>query len=378
MPWQERSSEGLRSELVALALSGANVSELCRRFEVSRKTAYKWIAREGQGLEDRSRRPLSSPSRTPPAVEEAVLALRAEHPTWGGRKIRARLLAQGKDSPSASTVTGILRRHGLLAAPGEVAAQRPGRFERELPNELWQMDFKGHFATLAGRCHPLTLLDDRSRFCLGAWALPDERGATVRPLLEQAFRRYGLPLAVLCDNGGPWGGRSGFSALEAWLVRLDVRPLHGRPYHPQTQGKLERLHRTMLADALAGRSFRDLGECQEALDAWRDVYNLRRPHEALKMGVPASFYSPSPRSFPASLPEPLAQEGDLVRRVQAGGWVSLLGKEIRIGDGLRGHPVAFRSREEKGVYEIRFCGRILGRVDLDQDPPSVTLVPERV
>ncbi len=208
MPWKDASLMSLRLEFVTLAAAeGANVRELCRRYGISPETAYKWVGRYRAGgpdaLADRSRRPASSPRRCPDALEAEVLRLRDQHPAWGGRKLRARLVALGHDAPAASTITAILRRHGRLD-PARAAAHTPfTRFEHDVPNRLWQIDFKGHFATAGGRCHPLTALDDHSRFALGLIACGDEQDATVRGHLTALFRRYGLPERVLCDNGPP-------------------------------------------------------------------------------------------------------------------------------------------------------------------------------
>ena len=199
----------LRLEFVMLAEQpGANVSALCRRFGISRKTGYKWLSRARSGpmdLSDLSRRPRSSPRRTPKGMEASVLAVRSDHPCWGGRKIARRLADLGEtDVPAPSTVTAILRRHGVaLGQAGTPAAFQ--RFERLRPNELWQMDFKGHFALAQGRCHPLTVLDDCSRFNLCLAACGNEQGETVQGHLRAAFRRYGLPEWIIVDNGSPWG-----------------------------------------------------------------------------------------------------------------------------------------------------------------------------
>jgi transposase InsO family protein len=307
MPWRGLSVMDQREEFVKLALMpGANRKELCRRFGISRKTGYKLLRRhaaEGRaGLADRSRRPRRSPARTPDAIEQEVLRLRqVSNDAWGGRKIGAVMRRAGRqDVPSASTITAILRRYDKLGAR---AGEHPGpyqRFERAAPNELWQMDFKGHFATIAGRCHPLSVLDDHSRYAVGLTACGNEQEATVRDRLVAVFRRYGLPWAMIMDNGAPWGnaGDQPYTIFTVWLLRLGVRVIHGRPSHPQTQGKDERFHRTLKAEVLHGRSFRDLPECQQAFDTWRQVYNHERPHEALGLAVPADRYRPSPRAFP--------------------------------------------------------------------------------
>ena len=193
------------------------------------------------------------------------LAVRAEHPAWGGRKIRRRLQDLKHPAvPSASTITAILHRQGRIAAAASAGHKPFERFERAAPNELWQMDYKGHFATRAGRCHPLTVVDDHSRYAVGLRACGDERGGTVQAELSAIFRRYGLPERMLMDNGSPWGSDAlhRHTWLTVWLLELGIAVSHGRPYHPQTQGKDERFHRTLTAEVIGRRAFADLAECQ--------------------------------------------------------------------------------------------------------------------
>jgi transposase InsO family protein len=321
-------------------------------------------------------------------VEAAVLALRAEHGAWGGRKIARRLADLGQAALAPSTVTAILRRHGLID-PAE-AAQRGGfvRFERAAPNELWQMDFKGHFAHGEGRCHALTVLDDHSRFALCLAACGQESTAIVRDRLRAAFGRYGLPQAMLMDNGSPWGASHGgdpgparFTPLTVWLMRLGIRVSHGRPYHPQTQGKEERFHRTLKAEVLQHRSFRDLAACQAAFDHWRQIYNLQRPHQALGLAVPASRYQPSRRAFPAVLPALEYGPDDHVRKVQHGGWISFRGRELRLPRAFRGHPVALRPTTTDGLWQVFFGVQLIAELDLLGQPATlkpVNHVPEHL
>jgi len=378
MPWKEVSTMRLRHEFVVLAAQqAAGVQELCRRFGVSRKTAYKWLHRFRQhglaGLEDQSRRPLQSPARTLPEIEEAVLALRRQHPAWGGRKLRAVLQAGGRAPlPAASTITEILRRAALLD-PHTAAQHRAFvRFEHAAPNDLWQVDFKGHFALADGhrRCHPLTVLDDHSRFAIGLLACGNQTAATVQQCLTPLFERYGLPHRLLMDNGPPFGasGSAPYTELTVWLLRLGMRVTHGRPFHPQTQGKAERFHRTLKAEILAGNTFRELDDCQQAFDQWRDAYNLQRPHEALDLQVPASRYQPSPRTMPPALPAIEYGPDDQVRRAHRKGLVSFRGHPIRVGDAFYRQPIAFRPVEADGLFDVYFCQQRLGQVDLRQSP----------
>lgn len=378
MPWNEVSTMSLRREFVQLASQeGANVRQLCRRFEVSAKTAYKWLARfhaDGPaGLANRSRRPRHSPSRTSEALEQAILKLRSEHPAWGGRKLRARLRTLGtSDAPSASTITAILRRGDALNAGSADSPHAWRRFEQDAPNRLWQMDFKGHFALERGRCHPLTVLDDHSRFALGLFACVDERGETVQTHLTTLFRRYGLPERILCDNGSPWGagGESRHTTLTVWLLRLGIGVGHGRPYHPQTQGKDERFHRTLNAEVLQGQAFRDLEVSQRRFDAWRPMYNHERPHEALAMAVPASRYQPSPRAYPESPPALIYGEGDVVRKVQSRGVLCFRGREWLVGQAFRGQQVALRATTTEGRWQVYFGVHAIATVDLRDNTES--------
>lgn len=372
MPWKECSIVSEREEFVKLVeLSGANVSVLCRRFGISRKTGYKWLKRfaatGSEGLRSQSRRPRRWPKRTPAVVEQSVTEVREEHPAWGGRKIRRVLQDEGRcEVPAASTITMILRRHGLLSVEESRKHQAFTRFEHERPNDLWQMDFKGHFAIDDGRCHPLTVVDDHSRYCVALQACAQERGETVRERLTSAFRHYGLPGRMLMDNGPPWGGGGAeypWTPLTLWLVRLGVGVSHGRPYHPQTQGKDERFHRTLKAEVLNGHRYGSLVECQHAFDQWRETYNLRRPHEALGMETPVRRYAVSERTFPETLPAIEYAPDAEVRKVQGQGEVCFRGREYVVGRAFHRHPVGLRATEQEGVWDVFFCAQRIGRLD---------------
>jgi transposase InsO family protein len=273
--------------------------------------------------------------------------------------------------PVASTITEILRRHGKLE---ERSHEHPGgyqRFERAEPNELWQMDFKGHFPLAQGRCHPLTVLDDHSRFSLTISACGNEQDTTVRAQLVPVFRRYGLPFAMLMDNGAPWGdaGHQPHTVFTVWLMRLGVRVTHCRPFHPQTQGKDERFHRTLKVELLAGKSFRNLAACQHAFDRWRHVYNNERPHEALALDTPAERYRASPRPFPETLPAIEYGAGDIVRKVNVNGDISLKGRILPVGKAFRDQPIALRPTSEDAIFSVHFCAHRIGTLDLRSPAP---------
>ena len=378
MPWTTRNTMDLRRELVALASQeDVNRRELCRRFGISAKTGYKWLARFGQhgeaGLADRSRRPNCSPKRTVPSAEDRVLSLREQHPAWGGRKIAARLRALGMaDVPAPSTVTDILRRHGALYIHGRAPIQPAWqRFEHDAPNALWQMDFKGHFALARGRCHPLTVIDDHSRYNLALQACPRTDSNNVQEQLTATFRRYGLPLRINTDNGPPFGvpsgGRAALTPLMAWLVRLGITLSHSRPRHPQTNGKNERFHRSMKAEVLARRGFQSLEDAQQAFDRWRHIYNHERPHEAIGMQVPIERYRPSLRSFPEILPpvEEAYAPDDLILIPDRYGRVAAFEYEFTVSATLAGQPIAARPHPiQDGVYDLYYCHHRLMRVSL--------------
>lgn len=377
----------LRLEFVTLARKeGSHLTEICRRFGISRKMGYKWLERydmEGiMGLQDRSRRPQTSPRRTPDPMEEAVLAVRQEHDTWGGRKIKARLQTLGwQDVPAASTITEILRRHGCIDLEESGKHKAWNRFEAEAPNALWQMDFKGHFEAAEGRCHPLTVLDDHLRYALGLQACPDEKGITVHQRLILVFRRYGVPEKILVDNGSPWGsdGEHPFTLLTVWLMRQGIQVLHSRAYHPQTLGKDERFHRTLWAEVSQYCVGLNLGACQERFEGWREMYNFERPHEALEMATPASRYTPSARSFQESLTPIEYSPGDQVRKVQQGGKISYRNREYVLPKAFYGQYVALRPTPQDGVMDVFFCNQKIMHVDLkNHTSKSVTHVPEQL
>jgi transposase InsO family protein len=371
MPWPVNDLISVRLELVTLVSQpDANVRQLCRRFSVSPSMAYKWRDRyEALGLEglaDQSRQPRRSPARTAASAEEQIVVLRQEHPAWGGRKLRRRLLDLGqKKVPAASTITDILHRHGLIHSQQSQAAEPFVGFERPAPNELWQVDFKGHFAMSQGRCYPLCALDDHSRYNVILAACADQQEQTVQGHLTAAFRRFGLPQAVLWDNGSPWGSTGGeYTALDVWLLRLGIHPCHGRPFHPQTQGKEERFHRTLKAEVLQRGGWRDHAHVQDAFDGWRPVYNGQRPHEALGLETPSSRYRSSQRSLPEQLPTVEYDHGVAVRRVDINGWISYGSRLWKVGRAFVKQDVGIRPGHRDGVMEIIFMTQIIKELNL--------------
>jgi transposase InsO family protein len=382
MPWKETTSMSLRLEFVTLALSeSVTMRSLCQRFGISTKTGYKWLHRFHDGgeeaLADLSRRPLHSPNLTSQSLEQAILTLRSLHPAWGPRKIHACLSSEfPAPLPAISTIAAILKRNGQID-PAQSLKHKPWqRFEATSPNQLWQIDFKGHFPfSSAGRCHPLDILDDHSRFLVGLRACLDETAQTVKAELTTLFRHYGLPERMLFDNGGPWGydREHPYTALVAWLIRLGISFSHSRPCHPQTLGKTERFNRTLKAELLSLGSFQNLAQAQRGFDWWRDCYNFERPHQSLAMAVPASRYQPSPKEFPEKLP-PIEYGSDYqVRKVQGKGEISFHNREYKVGRAFVGNPVGLRPARIDGLYEVYFCHERIATIDLNEDTSNRSL-----
>jgi len=374
MPWEEVTVMAQRMEFVEQALKErANVRALCREFGITPRTGYKWLKRYQElgetGLYDRSRRPRHSPGKCSPSTEQAVLKERQAHPAWGGRKILWKLLQNGMGSaPSASTITAILRRHDMIA-PHESEKHRPlQRFEMEQPNQLWQMDFKGHFEIVNGSVvHPLTVLDDHSRFLVGLRACHAERSRSVKRHLEGVFECYGLPERMLMDNGSVWQGYH--TGLTFWLVRLGIQVVHGRPYHPQTQGKDERLHRTLKDELLRQQQFLDLKDCQDKFDDWRAAYNYARPHEALAMQTPASHYQPSARTYTGQYPLIAYEPNDILRSTDVYGRVLFHARRFHIGKAFRLSTVALRPTEVDGIFNVYFVRQRIAQINLKEHHP---------
>jgi len=372
MPWKEVSIMSQRLEFVTLATAeNANIRHLCRCFGISPGTAYKWLDRFQSagvnGLADRSRQPHHSPLRTSTEMEETVTKLRCQHPAWGGRKLKKRLRDLGQAGvPAPSTITAILQRHHLLDPKESAKHQAFLRFERAAPNELWQMDFKGEFKLPQGRCYPLTILDDHSRFAVALEACARNTKNITQTAMIQVFRRYGLPDWITCDNGSPWGsgGRSYYTALGVWLLRLGIGISHSRPHHPQTQGKDERFHRTLEAEVLRYLRADSLAQWQRHFDQWRVIYNTERPHDALAMAVPASRYQPSHRRYPEQLPAIEYGPADIVRKVRHYGHIKYEGREFHVGSAFYGLHVALRPTTTDGLLDVFFCNHKIGKLDL--------------
>jgi transposase InsO family protein len=297
------------------------------------------------------------------------------HPAWGGRKLHHYLRREGvQPLPAPSTINSILGRHSLLSP--ERRQQRDWqRFEAAAPNQLWQMDFKGPVQTASGECFALTVLDDHSRFNICLAICPNQTRETVQYHLEQAFRSYGLPDCILSDNGPPWGsyqdGARRFTGLAAWIMRRGIFVSHGRPAHPQTQGKDERFHGTYGRELLVSRpSWWSPDELAIASADWRELYNWRRPHEAIGNEPPGCRYRHSLRPYPEVPPIAVYPSTDRLRRVAQGGLISFLGRKHRVGRAFTGEDVALRAVSD-GAWDVYYHMQRIATLDLLRPQPDL-------
>jgi putative transposase len=357
MPWRERCVLDERFRFIAeWLLNEVSKTELCERYGISRKTGYEWFGRyaaEGaRGLEDRSHAPLRHGRATPFDLVEKLVLLRQARPSWGPRKLVARLQMLHPELawPSHSTVHEILKREGLVKAR-RVRRHPPPRLGSlvvpEGPNHVWAVDHKGWISLRDGqRCIPLTLADSYSRFVLAISAGSTTHGATARTVMERAFREYGLPQVIRSDNGAPFASASltGLSALSVWWIKLGIHPERIRPGKPQENGRLERFHLTLL-EAMRPAAANPAAQARR-FEAFRQDYNQQRPHQALNQIAPARFYQPSPRPMPRHLPEPDYPERLDIRKVRANGEIKLKGNLIYVSSALAGEAIAIEPIEQ--------------------------------
>lgn len=381
MPWKESTVSEQRLVLAHRVVELRQcLSQVAREMRVSRKTAYKWVRRyQADPMEvmtDRSRRPQRSPGRTADAVEQRVLQWRDQH-CWGPRKIH-RLMSDGTSSPSdlaspppsMRTIATILRRHGRV---GNVAASAEDpatqRFERSEPNQLWQMDHKGPLEIAKHKYLPLVILDDHSRYCLRLALVADKTLATAWTVLWDLFADVGLPESILTDNA--FNATIGLSWFDTRLVRLNIHPTHGRTYHPQTQGKVERLNGTIGRELINFGARRDSLEhfCHDG-ERWRRAYNSIRPHESLGDQPPASRYKPSPRPRPPTLPPAVYPHGSVLRKVSRVGDIFYSNRRILVGRSLQREFVRIEDcGHEIAVY---YCWKLIRVLGYDQLGPART------
>ena len=345
MPWESKTVEELRKEFVLAAKESSNFSSLCREYGITRKTGYKWVKRDCDNisLSDMSRSPLVVANKTPEEIENLIVALRYENPGWGAKKLKEVLERQGHNMPCIKTVNNILNRYGCISAE-ESAKHKPFiRFEKDCCNEMWQTDFKGEFRMADNNyCYPLNIFDDHSRFVIKI-APSLTTANTVMPVFRSAFEEYGMPDSVLSDNGAQFAGfRQGYTQFEKWLMNHDVLPIHGRIKHPQTQGKIERFHRTMKDELLKHTVMQDIYDADHQFQIWRDKYNNVRPHEALGMKCPAEIYVPSKRIYKDTV-KPYEYGGQYhVIKVNSWGYVRFDKWQVYLSETMIDEHIEFR------------------------------------
>jgi len=359
MAWRVEDVRTQRIQFVVRALQRREpLAVLCREFDISRTTGYKWLDRfrtvgSLTDLDEISRRPHTSPTRTDPAHERRVVALRRRF-GWGGKKLQVLLRAEGI-ALTVTTINRIIRRSGLVV---RADSHRPAlrRFEREIPNALWQMDFKGDYATRQGRCYPLSLLDDHSRYAVGLFALSERSGEAVWRCLVGSFERHGLPEAMLMDHGAPWWSTTnghGLTRVTVGLIKQGVGLHFSAVGHPQTQGKVERFHRT-LSHALERDGIpRSLGEWAGRLRLFLTEYNEIRPHEALGMLPPASRWRTSPRAYDPTPPEWEYPPGAVVKRLNPRGVLWHGGRHWFVCEALAGERVRLETFASRALVIYR-------------------------
>ena len=346
MPWESKTVEEIRKEFIEAAQTSNNFSLLCREFGITRRTGYKWIERSKQtvDLSDRSHARKVINNKTSLETENIILTLRKENPGWGAKRLHKVLENQGYENlPCIKTFNNILKRNNCIAEEESLKHKPFVRFEKEYCNEMWQTDFKGEFLTRDNnKCFPLDIIDDHSRFLIKIKALTNTVNAVI-PCFKEAFYEYGMPNSILSDNGCQFAGfRQGYTHFERWLMNHNILPIHGRIKHPQTQGKIERFHRTMKQELLKHNIFEDITHADEALQSWRLKYNNIRPHEALNMKCPAEVYKPSNRTYRDKVDEFEYGGQYHIIKVNSWGYVRFNNWQIYLSETLIGEYIEFR------------------------------------
>jgi transposase InsO family protein len=370
MPWRTEDLMTLRAEFVMQANTGKHShKELCDRFDICRATGYKWLGRFNkqrtlESLRDLSREPKNIVNKIPRDVESVCVALRRQYPSWGAKKLKVlfRERVPHLKTPSERTFNRIIARNGLLSecSPKGTAFKR---FEYPLPNDLWQMDYKGEFLIKPRQyCYPLTVLDDHSRFNLVLDAHDSTKGDNVRQSLTKVFRRHGMPSRMAMDRGSPWhswhDAHRHLTSLSFWLVELDIQVIFSRPYHPQTLGKEERFHRTLKYDLLEKSYFGSFEETQESFDLFRHEYNYVRPHEAIGLKRPGERYTSSPRIYPETIKAPEYPLGSIILKVHSMGSIHYRGHKLHVHRVLAGKLVRLVDNDN-GLIEIYYRNTLI-------------------
>jgi len=365
--------------IVRAVVGGSNFSELCQEYSISRPTGYRWVKRYLETgtfseLKELSRRPHNSPAKTPSIQEARVIELR-EHYGWGGKKLNELLRREGIEL-SVRTINRIINRNGLIK-PEDSRRQARKRFERERANELWQMDFKGEFRMDYGTCYPLSILDDHSRFALGLFGLPDRRVEGVSRCLISTFENYGVPEGMLMDHGSPWWSTTnghGLTKLSVSLIKQGIKLYYSGVGHPQTQGKVERFHRTLNEWVVHRGRPEEFCGWYNVFNEFRGEYNYIRPHEALGMDVPGNRYTPSGRQYNPNPKEWEYPEGSIVTRVNSAGCINYRGQRYFVCEALSGEKV--RIQEVVGnLVLVSFRDMYIREINTHTGRTSAVILP---
>lgn len=368
MPWETQDVMNKRTEFAMKALRTDNFRGLCREYGISAKVGYKWrdrfLAEGANGMREKSRRPKSSPEKLGEEIVCRMVRLKQRHPKWGPQKLREVYLRQHGNAPSESSFKRVLESCGMVekrAARRKVAGGRIADGRRaQACNEVWTVDFKGWWYDRHGRCDPLTVRDEYSRYVLELRAMPDARSATVQRCFERLFENYGIPAAIRSDNGVPFAspnGLLGLSRLSVWWLANGIDLERSRPGCPQDNGGHERLHRDIAAE-LEGVEHEDR---QSAFETWRREFNEERPHQALGLRVPQEVYEPSVRPWRGSAQE-LHYAGMAKRRVNRSGYISHEGHAIFISQAISGWDVGLRPCGGD-TCEVYFSHLLLGNLE---------------
>jgi transposase InsO family protein len=374
MPWKESSVLEQRIAFIAACASGHDsVAELCRQYEISRQTAYKWLKRFAAGgevgLQDKSRAPLRQWREVLEEIAAEILATRRDHQRWGPRKLKAYLERTAPEIqwPAASSIGELLKREGLVV--GRRKRLRTPSYSEPLahadgPNCVWCADFKGWFRCRDGtRCDPLTCTDAFSRYLLRARSVAKTDGAHVKGVFEAMFREYGMPEAIRSDNGPPFASKApaGLSRLSMWWLRLGIRHERIRPGCPEQNGRHERMHLTLKQET-ANPPRENLREQQRALIAFEREYNYERPHEALGNRTPTELYEPSSRRYPSKVPELEYPQGVLLRRISQQGSLKWKCDRTFVSEVLAREVVGLLEVEDQ-VFDVYYGSLLVGQFD---------------
>lgn len=377
MPWKVVNVMDQKAQFISLALSKIKPFKvLCKEFGISRQTGYKWLNRVNksksifEGLQDQSRKPKISPKRTEETIENIYINLRKRYPYWGAKKLI--ILAKEKypktEMPSLRTINRIFKRNNLLTEESPIGKAFDKTFEYDNPNDLWQMDYKGEFqyGSKKAYCYPLDIMDDHSRYNILLEAHEGISFVSVKNSIMRVFNEYGMPGKMLMDHGSVWYSAHGhlhWTKLSVWIMQLNIEIIYSGARHPQTQGKIERFHRTLKYDCIKRNIFSSLNEIQCEFDRFRYEYNYIRPHESLDMQRPADKYEVSRRNFPEKINGPEYPENSNVLKLTSAGTLYYKRKHWFVSEALADQSVMIRHYDD--FLDVFFYNTLVKHINLN-------------